>query len=77
MKKLLLVAALSALVVARCGTDGGDGAEDASDMAGMESAGDMDAMEATAALPAVKGFFDGDEVVFVHPEASDRKVGAC
>ena len=45
-------------------------------MGGMESPGmgAMEGMDEMKPLPPVKGFFDGDVVLFVHPEASDAKV---
>lgn len=77
MKKLLVVVALMALLLAACGTDDGGPTDSANDMSGMDSADDMgamDKMEGAGELPAVKGFYDGKEILFVHSEASDAKV---
>jgi hypothetical protein len=58
--------------------DDGAGGEDVSDMPKMDSneMGAMEGVDGAANLPSVQGFFEGDEIMFVHPEASDRKVGA-
>lgn len=77
MKKVLSVVAVMVVLLAACGMDGERSAEDTNDRPGMDSAGDMgamDEMEGVGELPAVKAFFDGEEVLFVHSEASDAQV---
>lgn len=76
MKRLIWVVAVIAMLLGACGSDGGGSGNGENDMSGMESTdmGAMDEMNGDAHLPGVKGFFNGEEVSFVHPEASDAKV---
>jgi hypothetical protein len=64
-----LCAALLALTLAACGSDAD------SDQADGDGAG-MTSMAAApgASLPPVGGFYDGQRITFVHPEASDPEV---
>lgn len=66
---VLITAALLALTAASCG----DNNEEAG---GMQRGGEMEGMEEVDAprIPPVFGYYDGTDIAFVHPEASDEQV---
>jgi hypothetical protein len=74
MKKLLTISILLGLVLSACGDGRDAGSGGATGMGGMAGSGSMSPNTSRDNLPAVEGFFDGEKITFVHPEASHPEV---